>query len=129
MARRANRRARIIQAFEDFRSAIGAALGSAADRTDRAVAEHAAAMFEMWLRTEGLDGAAVHPELRRGLGNPRLADAVTRVRDDQLAAFERWMSTEPERLVALVSQAAPGAAGEDPGGWLGEPGKIDGTGP
>jgi hypothetical protein len=43
--------------------------------------------------------------------------------------FGDWLATEPDRLTELVEAAAPGAAGDDPGSWLGGPGKVDGVGP
>ena len=54
---------------------------------------------------------------------------MRRVRADYAAAFLPWVSTEPDRLTELVGKAAPGPAGEAPQHWLGEPGKVDGTGP
>ncbi|NMH97196.1 cell division protein FtsK [Pseudonocardia sp. K10HN5] len=86
-------------------------------------------MFEMWLRNEGLDAAHVDPGLRGGLTNPALAGVVARVDADRSAAFEPWLATGPGRLAALMEQAAPDAAGREPEQWLGQPGKIDGTGP
>ncbi len=129
MERKAARRAKIADLFEDFRRAIAGALGAAEATVQAAVTELAEATFEMWLREDGLDAAAENDDLRRGLGNPLLADAVGRVRADHAAAFVPWVSTEPDRLTELVARAAPGAAGEPPQQWLGEPGKVDGSGP
>ncbi|HWN35763.1 MAG TPA: FtsK/SpoIIIE domain-containing protein, partial [Pseudonocardia sp.] len=129
MTRRQDRRERIAAAFEDFRRAVGSALGAAGAHREAAVAAHAGALFEMWLRAEGLDAAERDPSLARALANPRLADPVRRVRADHNTVFGGWVAGEPERLTQLVTDAAPGAAGERPDRWLGEPGKVDGVGP
>jgi hypothetical protein len=96
---------------------------------DRPVREHAHAMVEMWLRRTGLEAARKDPELARLFDNPQLTDPIERITRDQLATFGEWVRTEPPRLTELVTHAAPGAAGEPPGRWLGEPGKTDGGGP
>jgi hypothetical protein len=127
--RRQERRDRISAAFEDLRTAIGAALGAAAAMRDRPVREHAHAMVEMWLRRDGLEAARRNPELARLFGNPQLAEPIDRITGDQLATFGEWVRVEPPRLTELVTQAAPGAAGEPPHRWLGEVGKTDGGGP
>ncbi|HTK67547.1 MAG TPA: FtsK/SpoIIIE domain-containing protein [Pseudonocardia sp.] len=129
MNRRQERRDRISAAFEDLRTAIGAALGAAAAMRDRPVREHAHAMVEMWLRRDGLEAARRNPELARLFGNPQLAEPIDRITGDQLATFGEWVRVEPPRLTELVTQAAPGAAGEPPHRWLGEVGKTDGGGP
>jgi S-DNA-T family DNA segregation ATPase FtsK/SpoIIIE len=129
VARRANRRERVQAAFDELCGAVAAALGAAGRARDAAVLAHAEAMFELWLRTEGLDAARVDPGLRRGLGNPRLAEAVQRAEADRSAAFERWLGTGPAELADLMVAAAPDAAGRDPHLWLGAVGKVDGSGP
>ncbi|MHA6792995.1 FtsK/SpoIIIE domain-containing protein [Pseudonocardia bannensis] len=129
MARRAGRRERITAAFEDFVRAVGAALGAASRLRGAAVRAHAEAMFEMWLRSEGLDAARADAGLRNGLSNPALAGAVAGVEADRTAAFEGWLATGPDRLAALLEQAAPDAAGLEPERWLGQAGKVDGAGP
>ena len=129
VTRRQDRRERVAAAFDDFRRAVGAALGAAAASRDAAVLRHASALFEMWLRSEGLDAIRRDPSLARALANPRLAEPLRRVLADQRAVFGRWVATEPDRLTQLVSDAAPAAAGEPPEQWLGEPGKVDGVGP
>jgi S-DNA-T family DNA segregation ATPase FtsK/SpoIIIE len=129
MARRPGRRERVTAAFDALHDAVAAALGAASGARDAAVQAHAEAMFEMWLRTDGLDAAHADPALRAGLANPRLAAAVARVEADRDAAFDAWLRTGPRRLAALLERAAPDAAGRDPGEWLGRPGKVDGGGP
>jgi hypothetical protein len=129
VTRRQDRRARIAAAFGDFRRAVGAALGAAAAARQAAVERHAHAMFEMWLRADGLDAARRDLRMVRPLANPQLADTLATVLADQRAVFGDWVSTEPARLAELVAKAAPAAAGGPPTQWLGEPGKVDGTGP
>jgi len=129
VTRRQDRRERIAATFDDFRRAVGAALGAAAASRDTAVRAHASALVEMWLRADGLDVARRDPELVRVLGNPALTEPLRRVRADQLAVFGDWVASAPERLAQLVADAAPGAAGEAPHRWLGQPGKVDGAGP
>ena len=128
VTRRQDRRERIAAAFEDFRRAVGSALGAAAAHRDAAVAAHAGALFEMWLRGEGLDAVQRNPSMVRALASPRLAEPLRRVREDHNAVFGGWVASEPEQLTQLVADAAPGAAGEPPMQWLGQPGKVDGTG-
>ncbi|MGQ0480511.1 MAG: FtsK/SpoIIIE domain-containing protein [Pseudonocardia sp.] len=129
MSRRQDRRHRIEAAFEKMYSAIEAALGAADAARDRALREHAHTMVEMWLRESGLAQARRDPEMRRVLANPRLAETIARVARDEEAAFGEWVATEPTRIERLVADAAPGAAGEPADQWLGEPGKVDGSGP
>lgn len=123
MSRRLDRRERITAAFEDLRTAIGAAMGAAAAVRDRAVRTHAHAMVEMWLRKQGLEAARRDRELTRVFDNPELAAPVGRVTRDQLAAFGDWVDTEPTRLADLMRDAAPGSAGDPASLWLGVPGE------
>jgi hypothetical protein len=123
------RRQRISAAFDALCEAVAAALGAASRSREAAVAAHAETMFEMWLRSEGLDAARTDPALRPGLRNPRLAGAVARVEADRAEVFEPWLRDSPEELAGIVTEAAPGAAGADPDGWLGEVGKVEGAGP
>jgi hypothetical protein len=116
-------------AFAEFRVSVGAALGAASATREAAVLEHAQAMFEMWLREEGLDAVRRDPSMAAALANPRLAEPLNRVLADQQAIFGEWVASEPARLAELVADAAPGAAGEPAEDWLGWPGKADGAGP
>jgi hypothetical protein len=127
--RRQERRDRISAAFEDLRTAIGAALGAAAALRDAPARAHAHAMVEMWLRRTGLQSARTDPELAPLFANPQLAEPIGRVTADQLATFGEWVRVQPPRLTELVTDAAPGAAGEPVDRWLGEVGKTDGAGP
>ncbi|WP_028936745.1 FtsK/SpoIIIE domain-containing protein [Pseudonocardia spinosispora] len=129
MSRRGDRRTRIDAAFEEFRQAAGAALSAAAAAREATQLEHAQTMFEMWLRAEGLDTLAANPSFERILRNPRMAPPLNRMLADRRATFGDWVTTEPPRLVELVADAAPGAAGDQGDGWLGEVGKVDGGGP
>lgn len=129
MNRRQERRDRISAAFEDLRTAIGAALGAASALRDGPARAHAHAMVEMWLRRTGLQAARTDPELIPLFANPQLAEPIGRITGDQLATFGDWVREEPPRLTELVTHAAPGAAGEPVDRWLGELGKTDGAGP
>jgi hypothetical protein len=129
MSRRQDRRDRIVAAFDEFRQAVAAALGAAAAVRENAVTEYTQAMFEMWLREDGLAAALRHPVLARAARNPRLAEPMRRVLADQRAVFGNWVASEPTRLAELVADAAPGSAGEPVDHWLGEPGKADGGSP
>ncbi|MGQ0572797.1 MAG: FtsK/SpoIIIE domain-containing protein [Pseudonocardia sp.] len=125
---RSVRRERIAAAFEAFHAAVGATLGAAARTRDAAVAEHAAAMVEKWLREEGLDAARADPGLAAVLANPRVAGAVAAVEADRREVFEQWLRDSPDELDAILADAAPGSAGQDPARWLGVPGSVDGSG-
>ena len=130
MARaRPRRQERITAAFDALCTAIGQALGAAEGARDAAVRAHAEAMVEMWLRTTGLDTAQVDPALRGLLTNPGLAGPIGRVDADRVAAFRTWLKSGPHRLAGIVDAAAPDAAGRDADHWLGQIGKIDGSGP
>ncbi|TQM15084.1 FtsK/SpoIIIE domain-containing protein [Pseudonocardia kunmingensis] len=130
MARGPSRRQqRITAAFDALCATMARALGAAEGARDATVRAHAEAMAEMWLRTEGLDGAQADPALRGLLTNPRLAGPLERVRADRAAAFGEWLDTGPEQLAGILAEAAPDAAGREPDQWLGQVGKIDGAGP
>lgn len=129
MARRRNRRERVQAAFGDLCDAVAAALGAAHRARGDAVAAHAEAMYELWLREVGVDAARADPGLRPGLDLPALAGAVERAESDRIAAFAPWLDSAPDTLTELMAHAAPGAAGKDPQRWLGEVGKTDATGP
>ena len=122
LGRRA-RRERITAAFDAFHAAMGAVLGAAARLTDAAAREHALAMVEMWLRSDGLDAARADPAAAAACWRTRaLAAAVARVAADRDAAFEEWLrSTSPTAPAPSASPldggARPRAAG-DVDGWL-----------
>ncbi len=126
---RSGRKARVADAFDEFHGAVTAALGAAAGLGDAAVRAHAAAMVELWLRTDGIDAARADPALAGVLANPRLAGTVAAVAADRDRAFDAWLRTGPDRLAALLDAAAPGSAGRPPAEWIDEPGKVEGTGP
>jgi hypothetical protein len=121
------RREKIVTALEDFRAAVGRALGVAGHQQDRMAEAHARLMVELWLRSEG-PAATVDPGFAKPLANPRLADVVARVAADRGAHFDEWTRTGPLGLTALVTKAAPGAAGEPWQTWLGTIGIEDGSG-
>ncbi|HEY4007436.1 MAG TPA: FtsK/SpoIIIE domain-containing protein [Pseudonocardia sp.] len=129
MSGRGERRDRVASAFEQFRAGVGAAFGAAAAGREAAVLAHARAMFEMWLRAEGLDAIRKDPSMRRVLDNPLMAEPLRRVLADQREVFGAWVASEPRRLEELVAGAAPGPASEPGEQWLGELGKADGAGP
>ncbi|MGI9001082.1 MAG: FtsK/SpoIIIE domain-containing protein [Pseudonocardia sp.] len=130
MAREQSRRQRrITEAFDALCNAVTRALGAAEGARDATVRAHAETMVELWLRTDGLDAVRADSGLRGVLGNPRLAAPVGRVEADRAEAFSGWLATGPRRLADIVAAAAPDAAGRDPEQWLGQVGKVDGTGP
>ncbi|MFP5070782.1 FtsK/SpoIIIE domain-containing protein [Pseudonocardia nantongensis] len=119
-------------AFDRFHFAASAALGAAEQRLERAAQAHAETMAELWLRETGHDAARNDPALRRVLDNPRLAAPVARVAADRAHTFDRWQGGSPEELSAIVAEAAPGAAGDEPGGGEGtevRAGTVETTGP
>ncbi|MGH3613450.1 MAG: FtsK/SpoIIIE domain-containing protein [Pseudonocardia sp.] len=126
---RSNRKQRVKEAFDAFRDTVSAALGAADRLRDAVVRANAETMVEIWLREDGLDAARVDPRMRIPLANPRFADLVHRAEVDLTAALERWLRTGPRALATVLDDAAPDAAGRDPGEWLGQIGKIDDAGP
>ncbi len=129
MVRRGGRRQRVSDAFEGFYDAAAAALSAAGGLDEAAVLAHTEAMVELWLRTDGIDAARADPQLRSVVANPRLAALVGRVTAERDAALAAWSRTGPAALAKLLAEAAPGPAGEDPDGWLGQAGKVESTGP
>ncbi|MFB9744542.1 FtsK/SpoIIIE domain-containing protein, partial [Pseudonocardia sulfidoxydans] len=127
MARR-GRRERISAAFDAFVDAVEAALRAAGGAREEAVHAHARTMLELWLRDEGIDAARADPGLAAALGSPAFASVVERVEADRAAAFDGWQADGPADLRTVFASAAPGVAGDDPGRWLGEPGKDDAAG-
>ncbi|GEL18274.1 FtsK/SpoIIIE domain-containing protein [Pseudonocardia asaccharolytica] len=128
MAKRA-RRDRITAAFEEFHAAAGAALSAAARLREGIAHARAETIAEMWLRTDGIAAARADPGLQAVFANSRLAATVARVEADRAAAFDEWLATGPDRLAGLLDEVAPGSAGCDPVEWLGQVGKVDGSGP
>jgi hypothetical protein len=124
--KRTERRDKIRAALDEFRAAVGTALGIAGRQQDLVAEQHARVMVELWLRTEGT-AATVDPAMSGPLANPRMADVVARVGEDRRAHFTDWTGG-PLALTELVTRAAPGAAGEPWQTWLGQVGTADGIG-
>ena len=128
MNKRADRRKRIEMALDEFRAAIGRALGVAADLHSQAAMDHAKAMVELWLRTEGIDNARRDPHFAVALANPVMSDVVERAEEDRRREFAEWTETGPDTLAGIVAASAPGVAGAPSEDWLGKVGDADGTG-
>jgi hypothetical protein len=126
--KRADRRKRIEMALDEFRAAIGRALGVAADLHSQAAMDHAKAMVELWLRTEGIDNARRDPHFAVALANPVMSDVVERAEQDRRREFAEWTETGPDALAGIVAASAPGVAGAPSEDWLGKVGDADGTG-
>jgi len=126
--KRTERRNRIEAALEEFRGAVGRALGVAAEQHTRATEEHAKAMVELWLRTEGIDRALKDPHFTVALSNPLMAEILDRAQADRERHFTDWTATGPHALASIVAEIAPGAAGAAGSDWLGQVGDEDGTG-
>ena len=105
MSRRQERRDRISAAFEDLRTAIGAALGAAAALRDGPAREHAHAMVEMWLRRAGLQAARSDPELKPLFANPRLAEPVVTFRLKEGAVFDEYHLADRLRMNGWIVPA------------------------
>ncbi|WP_232665048.1 FtsK/SpoIIIE domain-containing protein [Pseudonocardia sp. TRM90224] len=130
MARGPSRRQqRISAAFDALCDAIATALGAAESARDTAVRAHVETLVEMWLREQGLDAARADPGMRQLLDNPQLADVVARVVADHTAAFAGWQQSGPARVASLLAETAPDVAGSTGVDWLGQQGKVDGSGP
>ncbi|AOS65790.1 FtsK/SpoIIIE domain-containing protein [Actinoalloteichus hymeniacidonis] len=127
MNRRDERRRRITEAFEDFRSTVARALGVAVRQHTTAHQTHAERVFELWLRDAGVDRAMNDPELAVALRNPALQPVVQRAAQDRDQHFAGWTGTMPAELTELVATASPGSASAPYPEWLGQPGKRDGS--
>lgn len=128
MSKRAERRKKIEIAFDEFRHAVGRALGVAALEQARAATAHARTMVELWLRDEGIDNALRDPGFTAPLRGPAFADIVADLLAERARHFQEWTATGPAALAELVRECAPGPAGAPWTEWLGRAGTADGTG-
>ena len=128
MNKRTDRRKRIEMALDEFRAAVARALGVAAGQHSQAAMEHAKAMVELWLRTDGVDNARKDPHFAVALNNPGFADVFERAEQDRRSEFAEWTATGPQTLAGIVATAAPGVASAPSEAWLGKVGDADGTG-
>ena len=102
------RRRRIRAAYEALCAAMAAADGASGAAAERARRRHLEALVELWLREEGIDGAAADPALRGLLTNPEFARVVRAVEADRSASARRPAEALPE-LDELVAAARPPA--------------------
>ena len=117
---RKGKRERVTAAFDAFHAAAARVLGAAGDLREEAVRRQAVAMFELWLRREGIESAARDPALARAFDAPLLAPVVARAEEDRRAALAGWGSDGgPQELRRIVAAAAGGAAGDTGTDWLG----------
>ncbi|AHH94015.1 FtsK/SpoIIIE domain-containing protein [Kutzneria viridogrisea] len=129
MNKRIDRRQRISEAFEVFRSAVAAALGAASRAHRNASVQHAREIFEVVLRQDGIDRALRDPHYANVLRNPKFADVVHRAMEDRERVFAKWTAEGAQRLIDLVAAVAPGAASEPYENWLGQAGSVGPRGP
>ncbi|WP_367132735.1 FtsK/SpoIIIE domain-containing protein [Saccharothrix sp. HUAS TT1] len=127
MSRRDERRRRIEDSFEEFRTAVAAALGNASREHRLLADERARDMFEVMLRGDGVDRALADPLLAGALANPLFEQQVARALIDRIEAFREWSERGPDQLTALVDTAAAGPASWPHESWLGTPGTADGA--
>lgn len=123
-----SRRARIRAALDELERAVAAATGAASRVRDAAVAAHAEARLEMVLRTEGIEAARADSSLAKALTDSRMTEVVAAVEAQRAALFGDWLRAAPDTLDAILTAAAPLSAGAEPGEWLGQVGKADGSG-
>ena len=114
------RRDRVTAAFDAFHAAAARALGAAARQRESAVRAQAEAMFELWLRREGVAAVRADPSLAPAFRSPVLAAAVERAERDRLAGLSGWLPDGPRALADVVADAAPGPAGARGTAWLDE---------
>ncbi|HEY0816720.1 MAG TPA: FtsK/SpoIIIE domain-containing protein [Pseudonocardia sp.] len=119
------RRRRIRAAYEALCDAMAAADGVSSAAAENVRRRHLDALVELWLREEGIDGAAADPEIRGLLTNPEFAQVVRAVEADRSANARRPADVLP-KLDRIVADATPGSAGraED---WLGKHGEHKGV--
>jgi DNA segregation ATPase FtsK/SpoIIIE, S-DNA-T family len=115
------RRRRIRDAYDALCAAMAAAAGVSDAAAENVRRHHLDALVELWLRTEGIDGAAASPELRGLLTNPEFTQVVRAVEADRSATARRPADALPE-LNDIVATATPGSAGRAEG-WLGKHGE------
>jgi hypothetical protein len=114
------RRERVTAAFDAFHAAAARALGAAARQRESAVRAQAEAMFELWLRREGVAAVRADPSMAPAFRSPVLAAAVERAERDRLSGLSRWLPEGPRALADVVAGAAPGPAGARDTAWLDE---------
>jgi hypothetical protein len=127
VSRRDDRRRRIEDSYEEFRSAVAAVLGAATREHRELAEERARDMFEVVLRGEGVDRALDDPLLANALRNPLFGDRVVAALRDREQAFAEWSRSGAKRVADLVDEVAPGSASRPPEEWLGTPGTADGS--
>ncbi|MEO6084371.1 MAG: FtsK/SpoIIIE domain-containing protein [Umezawaea sp.] len=129
MSRRDERRGKIQDSFEEFRLSVAAALGNASREQRELAYERARDMFEVVLRSEGVDSAlaATEPVLKRALGRDEFSSTVARALLDRVNAFRAWSERGPDQLSALVQSVSPGPASRPHESWLGHAGTADGA--
>jgi S-DNA-T family DNA segregation ATPase FtsK/SpoIIIE len=104
---------------------MAAADGVASAAAEEVRRRHLDTLVELWLREEGIDGAAADPEIRGLLTNPEFRHVVRAVEADRSAGARRPADVLP-KLDKIVTAATPGSAGraED---WLGKHGEHNGV--
>jgi hypothetical protein len=125
--RRDERRKKIEDSYEEFRTAVAAALGNASREHRELADERARDMFEVMLRGGGVDRAMEDPLLAGALANPAFSQQLARALLDRVEAFRTWSEQGPRQLTDLVEKTAPGPAGWPHEAWLGSPGTADGS--
>lgn len=117
-------RNRVVTAFERVRHQIGLVLGSAAGARQAAEAELAKLQLEQQIVRVGMNHSTSeqHAEWSRHPASGEVFGMLGNVRDQFYADWEAG----PNALRELVSNNAPGPAGQQPGDWLGRVGHNPG---
>ncbi|GAA4675168.1 FtsK/SpoIIIE domain-containing protein [Pseudonocardia yuanmonensis] len=117
---RRSRRERVSAAFDAFHAAVARALGAAELQREAAVRAQAEAMFELWLRREGVAAVRADPSMAPAFRSALLAAAVERAERDHRAGLSGWLPDGPRALADVVADAAHGPAGARGTAWLDE---------
>ncbi|MCA1189151.1 MULTISPECIES: FtsK/SpoIIIE domain-containing protein [unclassified Saccharopolyspora] len=125
MRKRNERRSSIETAFEHLRTTVATALGAAENELERVRASYAQREFAQRIAAVGLARAERDPSVVCDSRDLAFDGAMQEARSEREQIFTEWSGHGPDRLAALVAEAAPGTAGRPWQDWLGEPGTAE----
>ena len=128
MRQRNERRSRIQASFEELRSRIATALGSAENERARVRAEFAQQEFALRIAELGVSSVARDPSQVEGSASPLFDETLRTALRERDEAYADW-APGPAALDELVTSAAPGPAGTPWPEWLGTIGTAPATEP
>jgi hypothetical protein len=117
--KRNERRDRIQAAFQSLHTSVAAALGAAAQAVENARREVARQEFALRIARRGVAVAERDPTEIEGTPSPVFDEVLREAVADRDRIYSEWTATGPPGLTELVTETAPGTAGEPWENWLG----------